>query len=577
MPQMFLVLLETSGNQRFIFATNMLREHVGASELIYRAGRQWVLDAMKDVTGLQIWDDEPEKLVENLCSEERNPCVKDESLAEVIVAVSGRALLLTRTEKIAQGLVTAVTTRALKEAPGLDCCGAVVPFEWDSQSIHDVITEAHARFDLAHGQLPGPALRFPRLPIVAPCRTSGLPAADLAELLDERPFPLSRVSKVKWDIADDAFKRKRQELGIDKVDLRMPKNISDLERLVPNLDWLAVVHADGNGVGQMLLNFKYLCGAAAIADIAQSNAHYVDALRRFSLALHQCGLAACRYALEKLADRTSKEKIVALVPLIAGGDDLTVVCDGKIALTFARDYLKSFEEETARADLHEGIIREIAGNANSGYPSLTACAGIAIVKPHFPFHAAYDLAEDLCQSAKVVKEVVKTSEGATIPCSALDFHVLYDSSAFALDPIREKLWADGGGTRLIGQPYIITPVERLQQTRDIGWVKRHHWDRLVERVRALIAPSGDDPARRALPNSQAHELRAGLFLGRAVADARYNLIKHRYNRAQKEGWPAVSVFEGENDSLFWSEDQLQVTGLLDAMDAAEFLPKEVQP
>ncbi|WP_315783307.1 MULTISPECIES: hypothetical protein [unclassified Bradyrhizobium] len=41
-----LVLIETGGNQDFVFATNKLRQNIGASELIHRIGTTFVLAAV---------------------------------------------------------------------------------------------------------------------------------------------------------------------------------------------------------------------------------------------------------------------------------------------------------------------------------------------------------------------------------------------------------------------------------------------------------------------------------------------------------------------------------------------------
>jgi hypothetical protein len=303
----------------------------------------------------------------------------------------------------------------------------------------------------------------------------------------------------------------------------LPDATTDLEKL--GCDWLAIVHADGNGLGQVFLKFDHKANTTG-------NRDYIEKLRAFSLALDECTEKAFCQALTVLRPRRG---IIPIVPLVLGGDDLTVVCDGRQALQFTKKFIDCFEQET-REHQH---IKPIMQNG------VTSCAGVAIVKPHFPFFAGYQLAEELLKSAKKLK-----------PLSAIDYHILYDASGPDLDRIRDELTVDGGQTRLVGRPYAVTAEK--------GPVNRH-WSDLQRRIEAVRARDDDD--RRCLPNSMLHELREGLFLGRAAADARLKLVLERYRQS---GLDRLLGDTSSGGSLFWQDTDGHRTALLDAIDTAEF-------
>lgn len=568
---MRLVLIETSGNQNYIFATNKLRENVGASELTYRVGTEWVLESVERNDGPPLWDENAEQLrIKLLTQNSRSP----QGGIEVIVATSGKAMLLVNDDKIGQAIIREVTSQALKDAPGMDVCGVVSDdFDWDKKPLDETVSAAHKELNRIRDHRPGAALRFLRLPVVMECATSGLPAAvwDKPKKGEELPAARSAVSVRKRKGSESYGPRMKKLLRLNRIAGDFANNIGVLEKYC---DWLAVVHADGNGVGRVFLDFWKNSGCEARRKngetIEDVNRDYVESYRKFSIALDICTEEAFISALEKLQEskdklrslrriKENRDDVLPILPIVLGGDDLTVVCDGQAALQFTHDFLTHFERQTAQTNLPFGL-NDIVPKIAAASPSvdanrLSACAGVAIVKPHFPFSAAYDLAEQLIKSAKKMK-----------PHSALDFHALYDASGSDLDRIRQnqKPSVNEGKTWLYARPYVVTPIKE-------SGVELHDWQKLEARVKAIFAK--DEDGRRRLPNSQLHDLRGGLFLGKDGADARYRLIRQRY---EEQGIAAFDDLDkdGRKSLFFLEADGVYRTRLLDALDAANFWVEE---
>ena len=570
-----LVLLETSGNQEYLFATNRLQENVGASELTYQAGTKFVLEAIgdPDIGGgpdLTDYNNTPGRLRQLLSKHTARNGI------EVIIATSGKALFLTSDFEVGRQIIAAATRRALRDAPGLDLFGMISEgFDWETESVHDCLETLYQRFESLRGSRPQPSARFPMLPVCEPCASSGLPAWDL----DTEGDPVSRQSWQKRQAAEGWRKRIIKILKPKKhwVGKRLDhlEQLGELDEDFTGLDWTAVVHADGNGFGRIFRELPhYLNGAAGSAGF---NEHYVSALRRLSLALEEATEEAFCEALKVLPKitkrvrvkprtedkpRWDKHEILPIVPLVLGGDDLTVVCEGRHALAFTWTFLEAFEKQTERTDLFGGIAPEIAKKTGGNH--LSACAGVAITKPHFPFYSGYTLAEQLLRSAKTIKQKIQH-------CSAMDFHVLYDASFTGLDAIRRRLLQDNETTALTAKPYVVTDPAKLEAVGPDDWVANHHVQNLWERVQVINAR--DEEGRRKLPNSQLHALREALSMGHVQADARLRLICHHYPDLDNllDNSVGGSLFRetGESDS----GKPCRETGFLDALDSAAFWEK----
>nr|MDT0664479.1 hypothetical protein [Micromonospora sp. DSM 115978] len=204
--------------------------------------------------------------------------------------------------------------------------------------------------------------------------------------------------------------------------------VDRLDRFDRDSAWVAVVHADGNGLGQLFERVPEFV-------VGTGSDRYADGLRQLSHAIEQATLDALRTAVGELAGELTDDltggpgdadAAPVVIPLLSGGGDVTVVCEGESALPFAASYLYAFEAATRHR------LAAIAPSVLTGLPDrVSAAAGVAIVKTGSPLVNAYRLAADLAREAKAVKTFERGS-------SALSFHVLHDASATTLRQVRDR-------------------------------------------------------------------------------------------------------------------------------------------
>ena len=163
-------------------------------------------------------------------------------------------------------------------------------------------------------------------------------------------------STAKPSILKDMDKSTKQKLEAYRA-LKNKEN-TDLQKLSNSKNKIAVIHIDGNGLGKLIPKLK--------------KEHNLE-LSEFSVKLDN--------ATHKAFKDAKKDKKIR--EIILGGDDVTVICDANDALSFTKEFLENFEEET-----------------KENFTKLTACAGIAYTNEKYPFHYAVDLAEKLCGVAK---------------------------------------------------------------------------------------------------------------------------------------------------------------------------------
>ncbi|MBP3767258.1 MAG: hypothetical protein J6I31_03110 [Prevotella sp.] len=394
------------GIQDFIFKTNELKHIIGASEL-----------------------------VEQICTTVFDKLIEDCGIktGESVVRAAGNIKFIFENEDDCKKVVREFPKRVMTMAPGVTISQAVVLMENDfGKAIDDIEALLKVQRNKPTRSVTTGLVGVKR------ANNTGLPVVKVEGFKDESTVQKELFQNVKG-LCEKSF-------GKDAISAKnVAYNVSDI---TDKNDWIAVIHADGNGLGK----------------VVQVVGKQKDVFRDFSQKLDTATKEAANIAFEAVADKFTEKKIIPIRPVVLSGDDMTVIIRGDLALDYANAFITAFEETTKK---HLGDILKEQHVFADDKDYLTACAGIAFIKSSYPFYYGYQLAEDLCGQAKKDTKAIYGAETNYLPPSCLMFHKVQDSFIVDYKDIVVRELTSKDGLSFKAGPYYIHPQNSKNTVEDL--------------------------------------------------------------------------------------------------------------
>ena len=441
----YVTLLEIGRKQKYIFNSSRLAENIGASTII------------------------------RMATEEDVQKFYDKKTVKVIYEGGGNALYVFPNPEAGQEFARLYSSYIMNRYPGITLY--LVGYELkDGESVKDGIDQCYKKLNQkknnrSHGigvidygatvrcastNLPAvPHDRFRNIP--NPLKHTNLSAEALKKLeIGYSTTPREFHNLLLKDATGNQYLSELLPMARTNHIYRFPTRLDDLGRSMNDKSYIAVIHIDGNGMGRKMIALNEKLARRDNESLEDFNQRYIQGLGDFSRGIRMRYAQAMKETVQELVNNIDilekelslqhKEEITYLPirPLIMAGDDICFVTDGRIGVETARIFLEKLQKKSD--------IEEVKGM------TFHACAGVAIVKAHFPFSEAYDLAEELCQNGKN-----QIPEGAE--ASYIDWHLEQGELLDSLKDIRSQYVADDG-VILTMKPYQVAGRKAEQRLED---------------------------------------------------------------------------------------------------------------
>lgn len=580
------LLMDTRSIQKYIFSGTTLRTNIGASYIVEQLFQNDLVkkilkgDIGKEL-GLILPDEETWESPKGNDEIEKGFANKTYNTYVAYIG-GGNALVLFDEGIIAaekdprKEVVSAFTKYILVTYPGLKTNVALGTLELDDTEI-TVKGETTTIFqnDLnglytvlkKHQNEIHPIVNVPMTGFTLPCSINGESANGELDAYDPKKSRVGRyVSQeviAKNRMSEESTTHLHSVYGDYVSGYTFPKEFEDLGQVVGD-DYFAIVHIDGNNMGERFQRCKSLAERSALSKQVKSITE-----RAFAVMVHvAASISEEKYLEENIKvcrkdEGGSPVQYLPIRPIIIGGDDVTFVCHARMATILSHVFMNALERISREEMAHLDML---------GDSAMYSCGGIAILNTSYPFFRGYELAEQLCANAK--------KESRANGSSWIDFAILHGEQSPTLEQIREQEYTSELGGQLHFGPYLVSEKmvvgtknkEVVSATEQRG---DRHYLAMLETIRLFreSMKQGDDGMGHNKVKGLRHALQADLH---TLHDTIEQLEYRKTPLPTTEGWDDYHKYGWKEEYIHATrkEGGNFVTPYIDAIEMLEYVPQE---
>ncbi len=508
-----LAMYDTRAIQDYIFRTNKIKEIVGASCLIDNI----IINGINKVIKDNCWDKtlyftdwQESKNKDN--SHEKRSFLTDKNIRmEVLFVGGGNAYVLFRYGTDCEKMNQALGKYFLNKTYSLNIYIAVVEKTDNYKNDYDAIQE---EMDRIKAIMPEASL-VGAMPFMEIDSITGYPLAKETKIIDETESQGQTQMRMIRVCTESYLKREEFQHKVCEVEKEGAEKILDnMVTKKGDNSTLAVVHIDGNSMG------------TRIKDLMKGKEGYpeaIETMREISASIQssyeKAYLAMDAYIENELADRIRKDRPGKLIrKLISAGDDITFICNPKVAIPAAKKFIEVLSEEILCPTGNET-------KEEKNERALSACIGIAFCNSHFPFSDAYKVAEECCSNAKKRAKSFPAADHTgekKIYGNFIDFQICDNIGAANLGEYRKRNYTTSDGEDLCTRPYYIPTTSWGKGNMSaLGENVKKYNIRRFDKATDYFSDTNN------LPRSQMKTLRDSLSIGKADTERYITFLKSR--------------------------------------------------